>query len=78
MAKKNVKKIDPKVIAKKSISEKIIHALKDLGLEVSDGVEYGFTAYTVVVHTDKTDVQIKLITPKAGMDRYERLEVEGE
>lgn len=78
MAKKTGKKVDPKVVAKKMVNEAIVRALKDLGFDVSDGVEYGFTAYTIVVHTDKTDVQVKLITPKAGMDRYERLEEEGE
>lgn len=78
MAKKVSKKIDPKVIAKKMVSEAIVDALKGLGLEVSDGAEYGMTAYTVIVHMDKADVQVKLITPKAGMDRYERLEEEGE
>ena len=46
-------------------------ALKDAGYEVKDGVDYGMTKGTIVVESALTDIQIKPITPKTGINRYE-------
>lgn len=76
MAKKTVKKVDVKKVAKKEVSSQIMEMFKGLDMEISDGVLYGFTEGTLVLHMEKCDVQIKLITPKAGIDKYEMLEDE--
>ncbi len=65
------KKINPKTIAKTKISNEVTTALETLGYDVSDGEDYGFTAGTIVVHTEKFDIQLKPIAPKSGVDRYE-------
>lgn len=78
MAKKVNKKVDFKKIAKGQVNKYIVEALKALGIEASDGEDYGFTEGTIVAHMEKTDIQIKLITPKAGLERYKRLEEEEE
>lgn len=70
---KKTKKIDVKKIAKAEVLAEIAKALSAIGYDVTVGEDYGFTASTVVVSTDKCDVQVKLITPKAGVDRYECL-----
>jgi hypothetical protein len=67
---KKVKKVDLKMVAKESISEIVASALKDAGFVVKDGVEFGFTKGSLVVETPDTDVQVKLITPKAGIAKY--------
>ena len=65
------KKINPKAVAKKSISAVIYDALVNQGYTVSDDSDaYGFTGGTLIVADEVTDVQVKLITPKAGVDRY--------
>jgi hypothetical protein len=46
------------------------------GYEVKDGAEFGFTKGSFIVVDPATDVQVKLISPKAGMTRYE-IPVEG-
>lgn len=33
--------------------------------------DYGFTEDTLVVETEACDVQVKFITPKAGVTKYE-------
>ena len=78
MAKKTVKKVDVKKVAKVEVMDVITKALVAAGYTVGDGVDFGMTAGTVVVHGAKVDVQLKPITPKAGVDRYEALEVEDE
>ena len=78
MAKKIVKKVDFKKVEKVSIMKVIAEALRTAGFEVEDGEDFGFTAGTVVVKGEKCDVQIKPITPKAGLERYEALEEEEE
>ena len=78
MAKKIVKKVDVKKVEKERIAQIVREALEAAGYGVDDGVDYGFTAGTLVAKGTKVDVQIKPITPKAGVDRYETLEDEEE
>ena len=78
MAKKVVKKVDQKKVEKAKVMDVIQKALEAAGYIVKDGEDFGFTAGTVVVKGDKCDVQIKPITPKAGVDHYEELVDEDE
>ena len=78
MAKKIVKKVDVKKVAKVEVSKEVRELFEGLGVEVLDGADFGFTSGTLVARLEKCDVQIKLITPKAGIDRYESLEEEEE
>lgn len=66
-----VKKVDPKAVAKKALMETVSNALTSAGFEVLDGSEFGMTAGTIVIRTAETDIQLKPITPKAGVTRYE-------
>lgn len=76
MANKKTKKVNPKEIAKKEIMEVISKALQSAGYDVADGENYAMTKGTIVAHHATCDVQIKPITPKAGIDRYEVIEDE--
>lgn len=78
MAKKTVKKVDVKKVAKTEVNSKIKALFEELGISIDNGVDYGMTEGTLVAHMEKCDVQIKLITPKAGVDRYEKLVEEEE
>ena len=69
MAKK-VAKVDPKTIAKADVM-KIVKEAISATYEVVDGADYGMTKGTIVVKTPTCDVQIKPITPKTGIARYE-------
>lgn len=69
MAKK-MKKINPKDTAKTNLMAVICESLKQLEIPVEDGMEYGFTKGTLVIHAPECDIQLKPITPKAGIDRY--------
>ena len=71
MAVKKVKKVNPKDIAKKEVMTIIEKALLENGLEFKDGIDYGMTKGTIIVSHKIADVQIKPISPKAGLDRYE-------
>ena len=73
-----VKKINEKEVVKNEVMEVISNALADMGLTIDNGENYGFTKGTIVVHHDKCDIQIKPITPKAGVTRYEELADEEE
>ena len=74
MAKKTVKKVDFKKVTKLEVSNLISDMLQGVkGVSVHDGKDFGFTEGTLVLRGEKCDVQIKLITPKAGVDRYESL-----
>lgn len=76
---KKVKKVDVKKEAKLELSALFAEFLESKGIEVDTRhEEYGFTAGTLVVRMEKTDVQVKLITPKAGLDRYMVVEEEVE
>lgn len=78
MAKtKKVKKVDVKKEAKLELSALFAEFLELKGIEVDANHEdYGFTAGTLVVKMEKTDVQVKLVTPKAGLNRYKVVEIE--
>ena len=76
MAIAKVKKVNPKDVKKAEVMEVIRLALTDYGYEIKDGVDFGMTKGTIIVGTDVCDVQIKPITPKAGLDRYAELEEE--
>ena len=68
------KKVDVKRAAKQELSNLIKEFLIEKGIEVSDNAEdFAFTQGTLVVHMENTDVQVKLITPKAGLKRYQQV-----
>ena len=67
----------PKEITKGQVSAIIAEALQGQGFQViNDPGSYGFTKFTLVARGEQADVQIKLISPKAGLDRYEPKEEE--
>lgn len=68
---KAVKKVDPKAVEKANVMAKVSEALAGMGMTVLNGEDFGMTKGTIVVRTDVTDVQIKPITPKVGLTRYE-------
>ena len=68
------KKIDPKVTFKGNVMSIVTDALVAKGLVVESGDAYGFTSGTIVVKGDAFDLQLKPITPKAGVERYELAE----
>ena len=70
MAKKTTKKVNVKDEMKKMVKTAIQENLKNLG-NFTEGKEYGFTKDTLVLSLEECDVQIKLITPKTGITRYE-------
>lgn len=72
MAKKTIKKVNPKDVAKKAVMDVITEALENAGMSVEDGLDYGFTKGTVVIHAETCDIQLKPIAPKAGVERYEK------
>jgi len=67
------KKVNEKDIAKNEIMAIIHKALEENGISFKDGVDYGFTKGTIIVEHEKADVQIKPITPKAGLTRYQEV-----
>lgn len=70
---KKTKKVNPKDTLKATIKNEIREKLGMIGT-IEEGSDYGFTKDTLVFHSDIYDVQIKLITPKSGVDRYEKIE----
>lgn len=72
--REKVKNVNVKDVAKNEILAIVSKALNDAGFEVKDGVRFGFTNSTVVVSTDVCDVQVKLISTKVGVTRYEEVE----
>jgi len=70
---KRTKKVNEKDIAKEEIMAIIQKALEDNGISFKDGVDYGMTKGTIIVEHEKADVQIKPITPKAGLIRYQEV-----
>ena len=70
---KRTKKGSEKDIAKDEIMAIIHKALEDNGISFKDGVDYGMTRGTIIVEHEKADVQIKPITPKAGLTRYQEV-----
>ncbi len=72
-AVKRKRKVNEKDIAKYEIMAIIHKALEDNGISFKDGVDYGMTKGTIIVEHEKADVQIKPITPKAGLTRYQEV-----
>ena len=70
---KRTKKVNEKDIAKNEVMDIIKKALEQNGLNYKDGVDYGMTKGTIIVEHDKADVQIKPITPKVGLTRYQEV-----
>ena len=70
---KRTKKVNEKDIAKNEIMAIIHKALEENGISFKDGVDYGMTRGTIIVEHEKADVQIKPITPKAGINRYQEV-----
>lgn len=70
------RKVNHKQIAKDKLSALFVEFLEEKGIEVNENhVDYGFTRGTLVVDTGEIDVQVKFITPKAGSNRYEKVEI---
>ena len=68
------KKVDVKRVAKQELSDLFEEFLIEKGIKVSSNAEdFAFTQGTLVVHMEDTDVQVKLITPKAGLKRYQEV-----
>ena len=78
MAKKTVKKVDVKKVTKMEVSTQIAEMFGKLGVTVGLADDYGFTEGTLVLSMPKCDVQVKIITPKSGVDRYEKVTEEEE
>lgn len=78
MAKKTTKKVDVKKVTKLEVSNQVATLFEEMGITVGNGQDYGFTEGTLVLRMEKCDVQVKLITPKAGVERYEILVDEDE
>lgn len=72
---KKTKKVNPKDVQKTAVKEVLKTALNSIG-GIEEGRDYGFTKDTLVVHAKNCDVQVKLITPKTGVLRYEKDEEE--
>ena len=72
---KKTKKVNPKDAQKATVKDLLKDALSNIG-EIEDGREFGFTKDTIVIHAETCDVQVKLITPKTGVLRYEKEEEE--
>lgn len=70
---KKTKKVNPKDTLKATIKNEIREKLGMIGT-IEDGLDYGFTKDTLVLHAENYDVQIKLVTPKSGVERYEKAE----
>ena len=70
---KTVKKVEIKKVEKLKISKEIQEFFKGTGASIESGEDFGFTEGTLVIHTEKCDIQVKLISPKSGIERYEKL-----
>lgn len=74
---KSVKKVDVKKVEKLKVSELIKNSFDTNEVyEILEGEDFGFTEGTIVLRTKTCDIQVKLITPKAGITHYEAIEVE--
>ena len=67
---KATKKVDVKKVEKEKVMAVVVAALEAAGYTVGEGTDYGFTSGTLVVRGEKCDVQLKPVTPKAGVERY--------
>lgn len=73
MAKKE-KKVDVKTVEKERISKILRESATAGGLEILDGEAFGFTKGSFVVRAAFCDIQVKIISPKAGVTRYSEVE----
>lgn len=60
------KKVNVSAMRKESVSLDLKELYTGMGFEVSEGSDYGFSG-SIIVHFPDTDVQIKMITPKAQL-----------
>lgn len=67
------KKINPKEVEKNKVMEMLKEYFTQNDILFEDGEEFGFTKGTLVLHLDECDMQLKPITPKTGIERYEKL-----
>jgi hypothetical protein len=71
MKKFKTKKVNVKAEAKAQISKMLEQYFYEMGLVVhSNAADYGASEGTLFVEMPECDVQIKLVTPKAGISRY--------
>lgn len=64
---------------KNEVATAVRTALENLGFRIDTDYEsYGFTKGTLIVKGEATDVQVKFMTPKAGVNHYEKEEEEEE
>ena len=70
---KKAKKVNVKDVAKNEIMAIIRKALTAKGIDFKEGVDYGMTGGTIIVSHSSADVQIKPISPKAGLERYQEV-----
>ena len=70
------KKINPKEVGKNKVMEILKECLTQNDIPFENGEEFGFTKGTLVLHLEEFDMQLKPITPKTGVERYEKLEEE--
>lgn len=68
------KKVNEKDLKKSELAKMIGEMLVAQNIESFNGTDFGFTANSILVRFAETDIQIKLIAPKAGVIRYEELE----
>ena len=69
------RKVDPKAVFKGEVMESIAEALEANGFDVDrDGASYGFTKGTILIKGVEYDLQLKPITPKTGLSRYEKVD----
>ena len=70
---KKAKKVNVKEVAKSEVMAIIEKALLESGIEFKSGENYGMTKGTIIVTHNASDVQIKPIVPKSGLERYPEL-----
>lgn len=69
------KKVNVKDQAKQEVMQIIQDALEKEGIVFKDGIDYAMTNGTIIVEHKLADVQIKPISPKAGLERYQEIKV---
>ena len=77
MAKK-MKKINPKDVQKSEVMSVVRDALTSAGYEILDGENFAMTKGTIVVRANECDVQLKPITPKQDVKRYNEIDDDAE
>ena len=74
MKKTSKKAPNNKELLKDEIRKNIIESFKQCDINFDENYDdYGMTKGTLIVHGETCDLQIKFITPKSGVDRYEML-----